>query len=139
MGKRKNANAVGTGPVRASEAAVIAGEIAGGLVGSAAGPAGAIAGMVIGAVAGTVVGAGMEADARKALQHDRELDEAIGMQGGSIGAARPGAPLARIGAFSAASSGAIARSVAGRRSDAGPGRCLKRGGSGARGAQVDGA
>jgi phage tail tape-measure protein len=94
---------------RAEEAAAIAGEIAGGIVGSAAGPAGTVAGMVIGAIAGTVVGAGLEAGEEDAERHQRELDETIGVQGGNLGAARPDAPPARIGAFSLASSGAASK------------------------------
>jgi hypothetical protein len=87
------------------EAAAIAGEIAGGIVGSVAGPAGTVAGMIIGAVAGSVVGAGIEAGERESAEHEKELDDAIGVRGGNMGAAKPGAPPARIGAFSAASSG----------------------------------
>jgi hypothetical protein len=99
-------NVVTPPKVHAEEAATLAGEIAGALLGSAAGPVGTLAGMVIGALAGTVVGAGMDADAEQKHAHERELDEAIGVQGGDLGAAKPGAPPAVIGAFSMASSGA---------------------------------
>jgi hypothetical protein len=98
--------------LHATDAAAIAGELAGAVVGSAAGPVGALAGMMIGAVAGTIVGEGLEADHRRKQSHDKELDLAIGVQGGAIGAARPGAPPARIDAFSAASSGAASHGPA---------------------------
>src|SRR5579872_1700445 len=76
----------------------IAGEIAGAVVGSAAGPAGAVAGMVIGGLAGEVAGEVLEREAVRSRRHDEELDEAIGVFGGDLGAASPDAPPARIGA-----------------------------------------
>jgi hypothetical protein len=105
MNKQRESQGPKPYAIRAGDAAAVAGEIAGGVIGIAAGPAGALAGMAIGALAGTVVGAGLEAEERRAHAHERELDEAIGLQDGDIGAAKPGAPAARIGAFSAGSSG----------------------------------
>lgn len=84
---------------------VLAGEIAGGVVGSAAGPAGAVAGMIVGAIAGEVVGEVLQQESARTTLHDQELDAAIGVIGGDLGAARPGAPRARIGAPSLASLG----------------------------------
>ena len=83
----------------------IVGEIAGAVVGSAAGPAGAVAGMVIGGLAGEVTGEALDLEEARSRRHDEELDETIGVIGGNLGAARPGAPPARIGAPSAASVG----------------------------------
>src|SRR5579862_4753782 len=67
---------------------VVAGELAGAVAGSAAGPVGAMAGMVLGAIAGGLAGTVIEEQARRAAAHDTELDEAIGVVGGDIGAAR---------------------------------------------------
>jgi phage tail tape-measure protein len=92
--------------VTADEVGVVAGEIAGAVVGSAAGPVGTLAGMVLGAVVGGAAGEALASRAERARRHDEELDETIGVIGGDLGAARPGAPPARIGAPSAASAGA---------------------------------
>ncbi len=91
--------------VTAGEAGAIAGEIAGAVVGSAAGPVGAVAGMVLGAMAGTVAGEALESSNERARRHDEELDEAIGVMGGDLGAAPPGSPEARVGTPSPASVG----------------------------------
>ncbi|MGH7440122.1 MAG: hypothetical protein ACRENE_30900, partial [Polyangiaceae bacterium] len=52
-----------------------------------------------------VAGEALEWEAVRSRRHEEELDEAIGVVGGDIGAASPGAPPARIGAPSAASLG----------------------------------
>jgi hypothetical protein len=101
----KPAVAVKSHKVTPGEVGAIAGEIAGGLFGSAAGPVGAVAGMVLGAVAGTAAGEALESTAERTRRHDEDLDEAIGVIGGDLGAASPDAPPARIGAPSAASVG----------------------------------
>ena len=88
-----------------SEVAAIAGELVGAVVGSAAGPAGAVVGMVAGAMAGALAGHVLEDDARRAGAHDAQVDDAIGVTAGDLGAALPNAPPARFGAPSAASCG----------------------------------
>lgn len=71
-----------------------------------AGPIGMVAGAVVGAAAAAIASnAAQEADEEKAA-HDLALDEEIGVLGGDIGAPNLKHPPARIGAFSAASSGA---------------------------------
>jgi len=81
-----------------ADAGTIAGELVGAIVGSAAGPAGAVAGMVAGAMAGALAGRVLEDEARRAEVHDAQLDNAIGVTGGDLGAAPPNAPSARVGA-----------------------------------------
>jgi hypothetical protein len=88
-----------------AEVGVIAGELAGAVVGSIAGPPGVVAGMIVGAIAGEIAGEVLDADAARRHLRDTALDEAIGVFGGDLGAARPGSPPARIGAPSAASAG----------------------------------
>jgi outer membrane lipoprotein SlyB len=88
-----------------TEAGAVAGELAGAVVGSAAGPVGAVAGMVVGAVAGALTGHFLENDARRVRAHDDELDEAIGVTRGNLGAASAASPPARVGAPSTASCG----------------------------------
>jgi hypothetical protein len=61
---------------------------------------------VFGAAAGTAAGHLIADKEEEDREHDEKLDEEIGVIGGNIGAAKPGAPRARIGAPSAASSGA---------------------------------
>ena len=95
-----------------TEAIVAAsGTVAGAVVGSIAGPVGAVAGAIVGSLAGAVAGAALEDEDARASQHDEELDEAIGVYDGELGAAPPNAPPARIGAFSAGASGAGRTSV----------------------------
>ena len=85
------------------------GTIAGAVVGAIAGPVGAVAGAIVGGAAGVAAGAVIEREEERAWQHDEKLDEEIGVYDGTLGAAPPNAPPARIGAFSAGSSGAGAR------------------------------
>ena len=110
MSKPSERKSVKPNEVHGGEAGAIAGEVLGGLLGSAAGPPGVVAGMVIGAVAGTLAGESLDADARRKHLRDEELDEAIGVVGGDLGAARPDAPPAKRGAPSSASSGVAALS-----------------------------
>jgi hypothetical protein len=91
--------------ITADEVGVFAGELAGAVIGSAAGPVGVVAGMVVGALVGSAAGEVLSADAKRAHRHDDELDESIGVFGGDLGAARPDAKAARVGAPSAASAG----------------------------------
>jgi len=82
------------------------GAIAGALVGAAAGPPGAIAGAIIGGVAGALAGAVLDRDSSASDQRTRELDAAIGVNGGTIGAPNLKHPPPVSAAYSAASSGA---------------------------------
>ena len=82
------------------------GTVAGAVVGSIAGPVGIVAGAIVGSVAGAAAGAVLEDENERVHQHEDELDEAIGVYDGAIGAASPNAPPARVGAFSAGASGA---------------------------------
>lgn len=81
------------------------GAVAGAAIGAFAGPAGMIAGAVIGAAAGAATGAAL-ADDHDAEEHDQALDEEIGITGGDLGAAKPGAKRAVRGTFSAGATGA---------------------------------
>ncbi len=87
------------------------GTIAGAVVGAMAGPVGAIAGAIVGSVAGAAAGAVLEEEEERHAHHDEELDEEIGVYDGTLGAAKKGAPPAKIGAYSASSSGAERESV----------------------------
>ena len=100
------------GAVTAS--AGVAGAVAGAAAGLIAGPVGAVVGGVIGAVTGAVAGATLEEeDVAKNREQDR-LDEEIGVIGGDLGAAVPGAdaPFSRR-APSAGAAGAIGANMDG--------------------------
>ncbi|HEY3820114.1 MAG TPA: hypothetical protein VGL81_23280 [Polyangiaceae bacterium] len=90
MSKIEQASALAEHKHHTGEVATIAGEIAGAVLGSAAGPAGVVAGMVIGALAGALTGEGLEAEAERARRHDEDLDEALGITKGDVGAVQPG-------------------------------------------------
>jgi phage tail tape-measure protein len=62
------------------------GAIVGAVVGAAAGPAGVAAGVVIGSIAGALAGAVLDRDASEEAARTRELDAAIGVTEGSVGA-----------------------------------------------------
>jgi hypothetical protein len=81
------------------------GAIAGAAVGSIAGPVGAAAGAVIGGVVGAVVAKVSDEEADRVSFHDNELDEAIGVTSGSLGAPNLKHPPALRGTYSAASAG----------------------------------
>jgi len=87
-------------------AAIVSGGVAGAAVGAIAGPPGMVVGGVLGGVAATLATAVFEREEHARAVHDAELDKEIGVIDGSIGSARPDAPPARVGAFSAGSSGA---------------------------------
>jgi hypothetical protein len=89
-----------------------AGALAGAIVGVAAGPPGAVVGAIVGAAAGTVTGAALDTDEAIRNQRTRELDAAIGVTEGSLGAPNLAHPPAERGVYSAASSGAGAPSGA---------------------------
>lgn len=66
-------------------AAMVTGAVAGAATGVIAGPAGAIAGGAIGTVVGIIAGSVMGRERTRADEHDRELDDAIGVTSGTIG------------------------------------------------------
>lgn len=80
------------------------GAATGAVLGAFAGPPGMIAGALIGAVAGAATGAAL-ADDHDQEQLNEALDAEIGVSGGNMGAARPGAPKATRGTYSAAAAG----------------------------------
>jgi universal stress protein A len=69
-----------------ARAAAASGAVAGSATGALAGPLGAVAGGAIGTVVGAIAGAVMEAQQARATEHERELDNAIGVTKGSLGA-----------------------------------------------------
>lgn len=82
-----------------------AASLTGAVIGIIAGPAGVVAGAIIGSVVGAAAGAMLADSNSKRWHHDEELDYDIGVFDGSMGAAPPDAPKARIGAFSSGSAG----------------------------------
>jgi len=81
------------------------GALAGAVLGAAAGPPGVAAGAIIGGIAGAITGAGLDTESSRDAARTRELDAEIGVSGGDLGAPGLKHPPAKIGAFSAASSG----------------------------------
>ncbi len=63
----------------------LSGGIAGAVVGALAGPIGAIAGGAIGTALGAFAGASMDREKHQEEEHDRVLDEEIGVTSGSLG------------------------------------------------------
>ncbi len=87
-----------------------AGALAGAALGAAAGPPGALAGAVIGGVVGALAGAALDTASVESSEHERKLDEEIGVIGGELGAPNLVHPKAIVGAYSSASVGAGAGS-----------------------------
>jgi hypothetical protein len=83
-----------------------AGALAGAAVGAFAGPPGAVAGAIIGGVVGAVAGAALDDQSVDDATKDAALDEAIGINGGDLGAPNLEHPPALVGAYSAGTSGA---------------------------------
>jgi hypothetical protein len=83
----------------------VLGAAAGAALGAMAGPPGAVAGALIGAIVGTAAGLASERGAAQGERENEVLDKEIGVIGGSMGAASPDQPPARIGAFSVGSMG----------------------------------
>lgn len=67
------------------DATVVAGAATGAVVGAMAGPPGAVLGGTVGAAIGILAGGVLDREMHSKDKHDRELDEAIGVYGGSIG------------------------------------------------------
>lgn len=85
-----------------------AGAVAGAVVGAVAGPVGIIAGAIAGGIAGGLAAAAMQVEAANEDERTRELDAAIGVSGGEMGAEVLKHPPAVRGAYSAASAGGAA-------------------------------
>ena len=83
-----------------------AASLAGAAIGIIVGPAGVVAGAIIGSIVGAAAGAMLSDSNERKWLHQLELDHDIGVYDGSMGAAPPDAPPARIGAFSSGSAGA---------------------------------
>ena len=81
------------------------GALAGAAIGSLGGPAGAAAGAVIGGVVGVFVAKIGDEEAARVSLHDGELDAAIGVSGGDLGAPNLKHPPAVRGTYSGASCG----------------------------------
>lgn len=81
------------------------GALAGAALGFVAGPAGAAAGAVIGGVVGAFVAKIGDEESERLSIHDGELDTAIGVNGGDLGAPNLKHPPATRGTYSAAASG----------------------------------
>lgn len=92
--QRTNRPTIGHAHEHGVDVGAVAGELAGALIGSAAGPAGAVAGMMIGSVAGGLAGKVLDDEARRKSAHDAELDHAIGVTHGDLGAAAVSDPAA---------------------------------------------
>jgi hypothetical protein len=107
-GRKRTRNAGSAqGPARtALTASVLSGVAAGAVAGSAAGPAGVVTGVVVGGAMGAAAGKALDDQNADEAVRQAKLDREIGVTAGGLGAAKPGAPQARHGAFSASSSGA---------------------------------
>jgi hypothetical protein len=81
------------------------GAVAGAIVGALGGPGGSVTGAVLGGVAGAVAERAIEIEQERESAHQRELDAAIGVSEGELGAPNLKHPPAKIGAYSVASSG----------------------------------
>jgi hypothetical protein len=81
------------------------GALTGAVLGAIGGPAGAAAGAVIGGVVGAIVAKIGDEEAARVSFHDGELDEAIGVNGGDLGAPNLEHPPASRGTYSAGSAG----------------------------------
>jgi uncharacterized membrane protein len=67
-------------------ATTLGGAAAGAAIGAIAGPAGVVAGGAIGTAVGALAGITMEREEVRRDGHDRDLDDAIGVTRGSLGA-----------------------------------------------------
>jgi len=68
-----------------AEGRALSAVVAGGAIGAIAGPVGALAGAAIGGAIGAAIAITMERTDHGSFQHDRDLDDAIGVTSGSIG------------------------------------------------------
>lgn len=84
--KPATANGLPGEGVALREIAAIAGAASGAAAGAIAGPPGAIIGGVLGTAVGMMAGSTLDAASNRAAAHDRELDAAIGVTEGDLGA-----------------------------------------------------
>ena len=84
----------------------VAGAIGGAALGAMAGPPGAVAGAVIGGAVAVLASTALEAGTAGEASNDRKLDRELGISEGDIGAPNLKHPPTKVGAFSAAASGA---------------------------------
>ncbi len=82
-----------------------AGAAAGAALGALAGPPGVAAGAIIGGVVGAFTAKIADEEAERVSLHDQELDAAIGVNGGTLGAPNLKHPPAIRGTYSAGSAG----------------------------------
>lgn len=82
------------------------GAIAGAALGSVAGPVGGLAGAIVGGAIGAIIAKVADEESARASFHDGELDAAIGVNGGDLGAPNLKHPPAVRGTYSAGASGA---------------------------------
>ena len=66
-------------------AAVVSGAVTGAAVGAVAGPLGVVVGGAIGTAVGAVAGVTMEREAHRNAEHEKELDDEMGVTKGSLG------------------------------------------------------
>jgi hypothetical protein len=81
------------------------GAAAGAAIGAFAGPVGAVAGAILGAGIGAATGAAIADDIEDHDQHDKKLDDEIGVTDGDLGAANPSMPPAFRGVYSMGAAG----------------------------------
>jgi len=86
-------------------AAAAGGAVVGALLGMVAGPPGAVVGAALGVAIGVTAEDALESASAARRAKDEKLDDEIGINGGDLGAPNLKHPPARVGAFSAASSG----------------------------------
>ena len=86
-------------------AEALVGAAAGAATGMVGGPPGMVAGALIGGAIAAAAGAVLHRDRAEHEAEDEQLDRDIGVSGGNIGEAAPGAPSAVRGTFHAASIG----------------------------------
>lgn len=103
-GRNKHGSTLSKRLVHEAEGAV-SGAIAGAVVGALAGPPGAVAGAILGGAAGALAGSALDRRASANAARTKELDTAIGVSGGDMGAPGLKHPPAKMGAYSSASTG----------------------------------
>jgi hypothetical protein len=91
------------------DATTLTGAVAGAAIGAIAGPAGIVAGGIVGTALGVIAGVGLDKAEHARDQHEKNLDDAIGVTKGDLGAPPP-----EKGAHSAASARTLPSSSAPR-------------------------
>ena len=96
------------------------GAIAGAALGFVAGPAGAAAGALIGGVVGALVAKIGDEESERVSLHEGELDAAIGVNGGDLGAPNLEHPPATRGTYSSGAAGGAGADGGGGGTASGP-------------------